>query len=69
MMSEVEHVRWLTVMVRLDWTIFLPMIALTGVLVPMVRSSRTMTEEEGGRHEYNELASSYQIVRSASSRV
>jgi hypothetical protein len=37
------------VMVRLDQTIGLSKLSLTGVFGPMVRSSRTMTNK-GGRH-------------------
>jgi hypothetical protein len=44
-----ERHRSLFVMVRLDRTIGVPKIALTGVFVRMVRSSRTMTME-GGYH-------------------
>jgi hypothetical protein len=36
-------------MVRPDRSIGVPKIALTGVIVPMVRSSRTMTGMEGAR--------------------
>jgi hypothetical protein len=52
--SRLERHRSVFVMVRLDRTIGVPKIALTGVFVLMVRSSRTMTME--GR---------YHIARSA----
>jgi hypothetical protein len=42
-------------MVRIDRTIGVPKIALTGVFVRMVRSSRTMTME-GGREGTTPLA-------------
>jgi hypothetical protein len=42
-----ERYRSFIVMVRLDRTIGVPKIALTGVIVPMVRSSWTMTGDGG----------------------
>jgi len=47
MVSRMERHRSLFVMARLDRTIGVLKIALTGVIVPMVRSSRTMTGMEG----------------------
>ena len=47
--SRIERHRSFIVMVRPDRSIGVPKIALTGVIVPMVRSSRTMTGMEGAR--------------------
>ena len=45
--SRIDRHRSFIVMIRLDRTIVLPKIALTSVLMPMVRSSRTMTRDQG----------------------
>ena len=45
--SRIERHRSFIIMARLDRTIGVLKIALTGVIVPMVRSSRTMTVMEG----------------------
>ena len=45
--SRIERHRSFIVMVRLDRSIGVPKIALTGVIAPMVRSSRAMTGDGG----------------------